>query len=171
MEDNDLANQLADELKKMNNFDKYAEELQKSDEKTRKLGTELTNDLVGKIGRSSLSYIPDITYPLIKDINHAERIYEILMEYIQDFEALLDKDQEIGAHLVSFGRDVIFHIQSIGYHGPDVITFFGETESKEKIQLIQHISQLNVLFVATKKIHEEAKRIGFNLEENQEIIN
>jgi hypothetical protein len=69
----------------------------------------------------------------------------------KDFEAELDDDHEIGARLVSFGQNVTFHIEDIGYHGPDMITFYGRTESMEKVQLIQNISQLSVLLIAVNK--------------------
>jgi hypothetical protein len=83
------------------------------------------------------------------------------MNYIKDFEAELDDDHEIGAKLVSFGQNVTFHIEDRGYHGPDTITFYGSTETMEKVQLIQYMSQLSVLLIAVKKQHAKARRIGF----------
>lgn len=95
--------------------------------------------------------------------NPARWTYTRLAEYIQDFESHLDEDHEIGARLVSFGSTVIFHIQTIGYYGPDIITFDGVNDDGEVVKLIQNISQLSVLLVAMKKLHEKPRRIGFEL--------
>jgi Family of unknown function (DUF6173) len=94
-------------------------------------------------------------------VNPAAWAYERLGKYIKNFEAELDDDHEIGARLVSFGQSVIFHVEDIGYHGPDIITFFGRNDAMEKVQLIQHVSQLSFLLVAVKKQQEKPRRIGF----------
>ncbi len=95
-------------------------------------------------------------------LNPAEWTYERLGMYIQSFEADLDDEHEIGARLVSFGQEITFHIANIGYHGPDIISFNGLNSNGEKVQLIQHYSQLSVLLVAMKKQQEKPRRIGFN---------
>ena len=97
------------------------------------------------------------------ELNPAEWAYERLGQYIKDFEAELDDDHEIGARLVSFGQSITFHIEDIGYHGPDIITFYGRAETMEKVQLIQHISQLSVLLMAVKKQQATPRRIGFTV--------
>lgn len=109
--------------------------------------------------------LPEI--PLYKS-NPAKWTYQILVENIKDFENQLDSDHEIGARLVSF-NNTVFYIQSLGYHEPEVLMFYGINDKGENIQLIQHVSQLNVLLVALKKIGNEAKRIGFKLDKEPEI--
>ncbi len=104
----------------------------------------------------------------VSTINPAEWTYERLGEYIQNFEKDLDEEHEIGARLVSFGQTVTFHIESVGYYGPDIITFYGINERGERIQLIQNISQLSVLLIAVKKLEDKPKRIGFIWSEKQE---
>mgnify|MGYP006286197167 CR=1 FL=1 len=96
-------------------------------------------------------------------INPAQWTHERLAKYIVEFEAELDKDHEIGARLVSFGQNIAFHIDDIGYHGPDIVTFYGTDENGQRVQLIQNIAQLSVLLVAMKKVGEKANRIGFKL--------
>lgn len=100
-----------------------------------------------------------------KTINPAKWMYERLAKYIKDFEAGLDEDHEIGARLVTFGTSVTFHIEDMGYYGPDIITFHGKNDLGEDIQLIQHTSQLSVLLVAVKKQAEKPRRIGFILDQ------
>ncbi|STQ91757.1 DUF6173 family protein [Iodobacter fluviatilis] len=71
-----------------------------------------------------------IEVPRIDDvtINPAKWMYERLAKYIKDFEEKLDQDHEIGARLVSFGTTVTFHIEDMGYYGPDIICFHGKNE-------------------------------------------
>jgi hypothetical protein len=101
-----------------------------------------------------------ISMPLSKS-NPAAWTYERLGEYIKDFEAELDSEHEIGARLVSFGQSITFHIQNVGYYGPDLISFTGIDSDGQKVQLIQHMSQLSVLLIAMKKMDDEPNRIGF----------
>ena len=99
----------------------------------------------------------------IAKINPAKSAYNRLLEYIKDFEKNLDEEHEVGARLVSFGTTHTFHIQNLDYYGPDIITFYGKTDKGDEVQLIQNISQLNVLLIAMKKLEEKPKRIGFHV--------
>lgn len=94
--------------------------------------------------------------------NPAEWMHERIVRSIVDFEKQLDQDHEIGARLVNFGSNTTFHIEDVGYWGPDIIIFYGKSQDG-KVELLQHISQLSVLLVALKKVHEEPRRIGFEL--------
>src|SRR6266699_3779245 len=119
------------------------------------------------IGRPLSSQVHALGIPDPHKLNPAEWTYERLAEYIKDFEAALDDDHEIGARLVSFGQNVTFHIENIGYYGPDIIHFDGRNEAMEKVQLIQHVSQLSVLLVAVKKQQDKPRRIGFRLDKKE----
>ena len=96
----------------------------------------------------------------------AECMYKKLMAHIADFESSLMPDQEVGASIVSFG-DKPFYISGIGYHGNDMIIFYGASMTGQPIKLMQHVTQTNVMLtVMTKqKEHKEAKRIGFRSED------
>ena len=97
--------------------------------------------------------------------NAAKWMFERLATYIKQFEGALDDEHEIGARLVSFGHNLTFHIEDMGYYGPDMIVFYGKNDSGEPVQLIQHTSQLSVLLVAVRKQSERPRRIGFILDE------
>lgn len=96
----------------------------------------------------------------------AEATFHRIVAYIREFEANLDRQQEIGARMVSFGDTVQFHIVDMGYWNPDIVTFDGVDDGGRRMKLIQNVSQLNVLLVAMPKRneHEEPRRIGFVLE-------
>ena len=98
------------------------------------------------------------------ELNPAEWAHERLVRSIARFEARLDDDTEIGARLVSFTEKDTFHIEDLGYWGPDFVVFYGTSLEGNPVELIQHISQVNVLLVALPKEQEEPRRIGFMLE-------
>jgi Family of unknown function (DUF6173) len=98
----------------------------------------------------------------------AESTYQRLLKYIGQFEMQLDRDHEVGGRFVSFGDDTHFHIADVGYWNPDIITFDGFDKGGNRVKLIQHVSQLNVLLVAVRKTTppaEPPRRIGFYLGE------
>ena len=87
--------------------------------------------------------------------------YKALVTYINDFQDDLDDEHEVGARLVSFGNEVRFHIQEVGYTAPTLITFTGVMDNGDRVQLVQHVSQLSVLLVAVAKREDKPYRIGF----------
>ena len=103
---------------------------------------------------------PGILTPGLAQTNPAQWTYLKLVECIYHFEKSLDEDHEIG---VRFASEVTFYIQDVGYFDPLLISVTGSTGNGEKLQLIQHVSQLSVFFVAMKKRGEEPVRIGYKL--------
>ncbi|MGP3607644.1 DUF6173 family protein [Anoxybacteroides rupiense] len=101
--------------------------------------------------------------------NLASEFYKRLIEMINDFEGDLDEEHEVGIRLVSFGQTLQFHIESIGYCNPSLITFQGRLQNGARVELIQHVSQINFLLMALPKMDESGppRRIGFNLDENE----
>ena len=94
----------------------------------------------------------------------AEWAYERLILYIQNFEAQLDKSQEVAMGFTGTDAGVI-RIEGLGFFDPDIVTFYGLDENGARTQLVQHVSQLNVMLRAVPiQTEEEApRRIGFNL--------
>lgn len=90
--------------------------------------------------------------------------YERIILYIQNFEKQLDNAHEVAMGFA--GGDVgVLRIEGMGYFDPDIITFHGTDEHGAKTQLVQHVSQLNVMLRALPKPKEvvEPTRIGFRL--------
>lgn len=99
----------------------------------------------------------------------AQWAYERLILYIQNFEKTLDNEHEIAMGFT--GADAgILRIEGMGYFDPDVVTFYGSDPAGAKTQLVQHVSQLNVMLRALPKQAEEAEpqRIGFRLAQGLE---
>ncbi len=110
--------------------------------------------------------IPNIKMPT--NPNLASEFYKRLVEMINEFDDEIDNDEEVGIRLVSFGQTVQFHVENLGYYNPSLIIFHGRTENGEKIELIQHVSQISFLLMAVKRLNpkEPKRKIGFNQEEN-----
>lgn len=92
----------------------------------------------------------------------AEWAYERLIMYIKNFEEQLDNEHEVGMGIA--GGDVgTLQIQGLGYYDPDIVTFYGADPDGFRMQLVQHVSQLNVMLIATPKREAEPQRIGFQM--------
>lgn len=94
----------------------------------------------------------------------AQWAYERIILYLKNFEEQLDSSQEVAMGFA--GGDVgVLRIEGMGYFDPDIITFYGTDGTGSKTQLVQHVSQLNVMLRALPKPDEkvEARRIGFRL--------
>jgi len=100
----------------------------------------------------------------------AECMYKKLLAHIADFESQLTPEQEVGATFVTFGNLSIY-INGIGYHGGDMIIFFGMNDKGEPIKLMQHISQTNVMLTVKQRYpkHKKPKRIGFISEDIESV--
>ena len=83
------------------------------------------------------------------------------------FEEGLAPDEEIAAYLSSFGTRFLIQIEEVGYHNPYLVIFYGRNaETGHRVQLVQHCSQLSVLFTALKVNPDEGRkprRIGFQV--------
>lgn len=99
----------------------------------------------------------------------AQWAYERLILYIQNFEKTLDNEHEVAMGFTG-GDAGVLRIEGMGYFDPDIVTFYGSDPVGGKTQLVQHVSQLNVMLRALPKQVEEAEpnRIGFRLAEDLE---
>lgn len=101
------------------------------------------------------------------DKSAAKWAFERLILYIRNFEDTLDPDQEIAMGFTGASAGVL-RIEGIGYFDPDIVTFFGSDADGARTQLVQHVSQLNVILRALPKSPDaaEPRRIGFRLAED-----
>jgi hypothetical protein len=95
----------------------------------------------------------------------AEWAYERVILYIRNFEEQLDSRHEVAMGFAG-GEAGVLRIEGLGFFEPDIVTFYGRDEAGLKTQLIQHVSQLNVVLRAVPKSPDQtpARRIGFQLE-------
>jgi hypothetical protein len=100
----------------------------------------------------------------VKNKSPAEWAYERLILYISNFEDQLDAAHEVAMGFTG-GDAGVLRIEGMGFFDPDIVTFYGSDAAGTKTQLIQHVSQLNVMLRALPKPAKEvpATRIGFRL--------
>jgi hypothetical protein len=109
--------------------------------------------------------LPDvIAKKPVEQKSPAEWAYERLILYIQNFEKQLDNEHEVAMGFTG-GEAGVVRIEGMGFFDPDIITFYGSDGGGSKTQLVQHVSQLNVMLRALPKEVEQAEpnRIGFRL--------
>ncbi len=101
----------------------------------------------------------------------AQWAYERIIIYLQNFEEQLDNEHEVAMGFTG-GDAGVLRIEGMGYFDPDVITFYGTDPTGARTQLIQHVSQLNVMLRALPKAVEQAapNRIGFRLAQDLEKV-
>ena len=91
----------------------------------------------------------------------ADEQFEILKKYIQDFEASLDTEHEVGIMLTNFGQSILMQVTKVTYEYPVLMVFKGYVNGKEAT-LLQHINQLNFMLTSIDKEPDKPKRkIGF----------
>jgi len=107
---------------------------------------------------------PAIAKKPIEQKSPAEWAYQRLILYIKNFEQNLDNKHEVAMGFTDTGAGVL-RIEGLGYFDPDIVTYYGSDQTGARVQLVQHVSQLNVLLRATLKPDTEdtARRIGFEL--------
>ncbi len=105
----------------------------------------------------------------ISEKSPAEWAYERIILYIQNFEEQLDNEHEVAMGFTGADAGVL-RIEGIGYFDPDIVTFYGTDSLGAKTQLVQHVSQLNVMLRALPREPDrpEPRRIGFPLVSSME---
>ena len=97
----------------------------------------------------------------------ADEQFEILKRYIQEFEASLDAEHEVGIMMTNFGQSVLMQVAQITYEYPVLMIFKGYVNGREST-LIQHINQINFMLTTVKSEPEHPKKpIGFIVNENE----
>ena len=95
--------------------------------------------------------------------NFASEFHKRLVKWINDFDATLDEQHEVGVRLVSFGQSISFHLENLGYSNPSLISFSGTMDSGAPVELIQHVSQISILLMKLPRREPDTpkKPIGF----------
>lgn len=111
--------------------------------------------------------VPEINLPEMPDMPNwymwSDTQFELIKRYIEEFEASLDPEHEVGVMLTNFGQSVLMQVAEIGYEKSVMLVFKGYVNGRPST-LIQHINQLNFLLTTVDKDPEKPKRkIGFRL--------
>lgn len=117
--------------------------------------------------------VPEINLPEMPDMPHwymwSDTQFEIIKEYIEEFEASLDDEHEVGLMLTNFGQSVLMQVTDISYEKSVLMVFKGIVNGNPAT-LIQHINQLSFLLTKVRRAEPEKpkRKIGFQVPENEE---
>lgn len=105
----------------------------------------------------------------LSQANYASQFYEHLANWISDFDSKLDNEHEVGVRLVNFGQTVVFSLEYMRYCDPSLISFIGRTQEGQPVELIQNVSQINILLMKLPREYpaEPKKPIGFRGEKKE----
>ena len=113
--------------------------------------------------REDGDHAPAAPPPARKPRSPAEWAFVRVVAYLKSFEDSLDEDHEAAMGFAG-GPDGALRIRGVGYSAPDLVTFACTDRRGAPVQLIQHVSQLNVALRASPKPGDAPPyRIGFRL--------
>lgn len=92
----------------------------------------------------------------------AGHIYKSVVKGIKEFEENLPENSMSSNKFIIFGNELVA-IDYVTYQNPEIFIFNGTTIEGEPVQIMQHISQLNILLMATRKTESQVtvRKIGF----------
>lgn len=97
--------------------------------------------------------------------NNAQYIAQAIRDKLVDFQNSLSDVEDVGLKAVQFGTAITIFIESVSSLGCSLVVFRGRDNAGNPCELVQHISQVNVLMVTVPKPVEIPHReIGYHLE-------
>lgn len=115
--------------------------------------------------------VPEINLLEMPDMPHwymwSDTQFEIIKKYVEDFEASLDQEHEVGLMLTNFGQSILMQVAEIGYEKSVLMVFKGIVNGNPAT-LIQHINQLSFMLTAVPRSEPEKPKakIGFRISED-----
>lgn len=124
---------------------------------------QLTLTALNAIQKSNLNKQKMINVAEIQGGSTAKIIAENLYQEILKYQSNLPDDKDIAMTVVCFNEATTILVDSIGYIGYNLVRFGGKDNSGKPLELIQHISQLNLLLTVVPKLEPEVpkRKIGF----------
>jgi len=125
----------------------------------------------GSVSRGEQDLPKAIAETPVTEKSPAQWAYERIILYIKNFEEQLDSEHEVAMGFAG-GDAGVMRIEGLGYFDPDIVTYYGSDPQGAKTQLVQHVSQLNVMLRALPKVadHVEPNRIGFRLAQDLDTV-
>jgi hypothetical protein len=84
--------------------------------------------------------LPDLSEGVAHTHGFARIIHAKLGERIEEFEAKLAPNQEIGAYLASFGPQTLIRINRLDYSDPFLIICSGLDQEGNPVELVAHVT-------------------------------
>lgn len=98
--------------------------------------------------------VPEISLPEMPDMPNwymwSDTQFELIKQYIEEFDDSLDPENEAGLLLINYGQSVLTQVTEVGYEKSVMLVFKG-TVNGRLATLIQHINQLSSLLTSVDK--------------------
>ena len=100
------------------------------------LPERMHNDSAQAVAEVAAAFEPGLA---LEEKSPARWAYERMVQYIRNFEAQLNANEEVAMGFAGSDAGVV-RIEGLGYYDPDILTFYGRGEEGMKTQLVQHVT-------------------------------
>jgi hypothetical protein len=111
--------------------------------------------------KSRQENIASLSKPFVQK-SEAELAYEHIKQYIAEFQSEIDENHEISISIFTPTQEFNINVANVGFYGPNIISFYGDDNDGNKMQVIQHVNQVNIqLRCVPISENQPKKSIGF----------
>lgn len=94
-------------------------------------------------------------------IPEAAHLRHAVQSSIESFQASLDAEHEVAIRVAPFASDFRLHAREVRFSPSNLVIFVGYAADGEAVHLVQHLSQVNFMLAAAKKLQEAPLRVTF----------
>lgn len=98
----------------------------------------------------------------IAQTNNAEYMAKVIGQRIVDFQSTLSEVQDVALQIIQFNNSITLYVTKVSHLGLGLIVFQGSYSANNPCEIVQHISQINVLMaIVSKPADIPHRKIGF----------
>ena len=98
----------------------------------------------------------------IAQTNNAEYMAKVIGQRIVDFQSTLSEVQDVALQIIQFNNSITLYETKVSHLGLGLIVFQGSDSANNPCEIVQHISQINVLMaIVSKPADIPHRKIGF----------
>ena len=98
----------------------------------------------------------------IAQTNNAEYMAKVIGQRIVDFQSTLSEVQDVALQIIQFNNSITLYVAKVSHLGLGLIVFQGSDSANNPCEIVQHISQINVLMaIVSKPADIPHRKIGF----------
>ena len=98
----------------------------------------------------------------IAQTNNAEYMAKVIGQRIVDFQSTLSEVQDVALQIIQFNNSITLYVTKVSHLGLGLIVFQGSDSANNPCEIVQHISQINVLMpIVSKPADIPHRKIGF----------
>ena len=98
----------------------------------------------------------------IAQTNNAEYMAKVIGQRIVDFQSTLSEVQDVALQIIQFNNSITLYVTKVSHLGFGLIVFQGSDSANNPCEIVQHISQINVLMaIVSKPADIPHRKIGF----------